>query len=183
MLRTLLLLTALDNLVIMGPAYVAMPILVKETLGLGPDGYMSAMTYFFLGLTVATLAVWLLIRRVAKGRLILWGIILDGLTFIPLYFCRTLDQVQLALFVHAMAIPLIIIPRTVLMQQTVPSKLLGRLFALVNVTVFGVTGISAALTGGVVELVSPPAVFLVAGALGTTAGLWGLRVRALRAAP
>lgn len=182
-LRTLLLLTALDNLVIMGPAYVAMPILVKETLGLGPGGYMSAMTYFFLGLTVATLTVWLLIRRVAKGRLISWGIILDGLTFIPLYFCRTLDQVQLALFVHAMAIPLIIIPRTVLMQQTVPGKLLGRLFALVNVTVFGVTGISAALTGGVVELISPPTVFLVAGVLGTAAGLWGLRIRALRAAP
>src|SRR6185503_4133688 len=100
-LRTLLLLTALDNLFIMGPAYIATPVLVKETLRLGPEGYMS--------------------------------VILDGLTFIPFYFCHTLGQVQLALFVHALAVPLIIIPRTVLMQQAVPGRLHGRLFALINV--------------------------------------------------
>jgi DHA3 family macrolide efflux protein-like MFS transporter len=181
-LRTLLLLTALDNLFIMGPAYIATPVLVKETLHLGPEGYMSAMIFFFLGLALGTASVWLFARRIPKGRLILIGIVIDGLTFIPFYFCRTLGQVQLALFVHALAIPLIIIPRTVLMQQAVPGPLHGRLFALVNVTVFGMTGISAGLTGLVIEHVPPTTLFLIVGVLGAIPGLLGFRVRSLRTA-
>jgi DHA3 family macrolide efflux protein-like MFS transporter len=181
-LRALLLLTALDNLFIMGPAYIATPVLVKETLHLGPDGYMSAMIYFFLGLALGTVATWFFASKAPKGRLILIGIVLDGLTFIPFYFCRTLGQLQLALFVHALAIPLIIIPRTVLMQQAVPGRLHGRLFALVNVTVFGMTGVSAGLTGLVIEHVPPTTLFLMVGVLGAIPGLLGFRVRSLRAA-
>jgi hypothetical protein len=75
-LRTLLLLTALDNLFIMGPAYIATPVLVKESLHLGPEGYMSAMIFFFLGLTLGTAAVWLLAPHAPKGRLILVGIVI-----------------------------------------------------------------------------------------------------------
>lgn len=181
-LRALLLLTALDNLLIMGPAYIATPVLVKETLHLGPEGYMSAMVFFFLGLALGTAGTWLLVRRVPKGQLILAGIILDGLTFIPLFFCRTLGQVQAALLVHALAVPMIIIPRTVLMQQSVPGRLHGRLFALVNVTVFGMTGVSAGLTGLVIERVTPGTLFLVAGTLAVVPGLVAFRARALRTA-
>lgn len=181
-LRALLVLTALDNLIIMGPAYIATPVLVKEKLGLGPEGYMSAMTFFFMGLTLGTAATWLLARHAAKGRLILIGIVLDGLTFIPFFFCRTLAGVQVALFVHALAVPLIIIPRTVLMQKAVPGRLHGRLFALVNVTVFGMTGISAGLTGLLIEKVAPATLFLVVGVLGAIPGLLGFRVTSLRTA-
>jgi MFS family permease len=158
-LRTLLLLTALDNLFIMGPAYIATPVLVKETLHLGPDGYMSAMIFFFLGLALGTVATWLLARRAPKGRLILIGIVIDGLTFIPLYFCKTLAQVQ-----------------------AVPGRLHGRLFALVNVTVFGMTGISAGLTGLIIERLPPATLFLMVGLLGAIPGLLGFRVRSLRVA-
>ena len=181
-LRTLLVLTALDNLFIMGPAYIATPVLVKETLHLGPEGYMSAMTFFFLGLIPGTAGAWLCARIAPKGRLILIGIVLDGLTCIPFFFCRTLAQTQLALFVHAFAIPLIIIPRTVLMQQAMPGRLHGRLFALINVTVLGMTGISVGLTGVAIEHVTPPVLFLVAGIAGTVPGLLGFRARGLRAA-
>jgi DHA3 family macrolide efflux protein-like MFS transporter len=181
-LRVLLTLTALDNLLIMGPAYIATPVLVKETLHLGPEGYMSAMIFFFVGLTLGTAAAWLFARRAPKGRLILIGLVLDGLTCIPFFFCRTLVQVQAALFVHALVIPLIIIPRTVLMQRAVPGRLHGRLFSLVNVTVFGMTGISAGLTGLVIERMPPATLFLVVGIAGMIPGLFAFRVAALRTA-
>jgi MFS family permease len=181
-LRPLLLLTALDNLFIMGPGYIATPVLVKETLHLGPEGYMSAMIFFFVGLTFGTGAAWLAARRVPKGRLILMGIVLDALTCIPFYFCHALPQIKAALFVHAFVIPLIIVPRTVLMQQAVPGRLHGRLFALVNVTVFGMTGISAGLTGLAVERLAPGTLFLLVGVAGTLAGAFGFRVTALRTA-
>jgi DHA3 family macrolide efflux protein-like MFS transporter len=181
-LRLLLLWTALDNLIIMGPAYLATPVLVKETLKLGPEGYMSAMFYLFLGLMVGAVGVGLLGRRVPKGRLILTGIFLDGATLIPLGFCHTLGKVELVLFVHALAIPMIIIPRTVLMQQSLPGRLHGRLFALVNVMVFGMTGVSAGLTGLLMERVAPATLFVWVGALGALTGLIGFRFPTLRSA-
>jgi len=166
----------------MGPGYIATPVLVKETLHLGPEGYMSAMIFFFVGLTFGTGAAWLAARRVPKGRLILLGIVLDALTCIPFFFCHALPQIRAALFVHAFVIPLIIVPRTVLMQQAVPGRLHGRLFALVNVTVFGMTGISAGLTGLAVERLAPGTLFLLVGVAGTLAGAFGFRVTALRTA-
>jgi hypothetical protein len=180
-LRVLLVLAALDNLFIMGLAHVGTPILVKERLGLGLEAYLQGQATFFLGLATASAAFWLVGRNWPKGRLILIGILLDGLTFIPLAFCRTLPQVQLALFVHAVAIPLIIIPRTVLIQRTVPGRLHGRTFALLNMTVFGMTAISSALVGLLAERVAPQTLFLVFGLAGALPGAAGFAFPALRA--
>lgn len=181
-LRVLLVLAALDNLFIMGLAHVGTPILVRDQLGLGVDAFASAQWAFFLGLAAASAAVWLVGRDWPKGRMILIGIILDGLTFVPLAFCRTLPQLQLALFVHAVAIPLIIIPRTVLIQKTVPGPLHGRTFALLNVTVFGMTAISSAVVGLLAERVAPRSLFIVFGLIGALPGLAGFAFPALRAA-
>jgi DHA3 family macrolide efflux protein-like MFS transporter len=180
-LRVLLLLVALDNLIVMGLAQVATPLLVKETLGLGAEAYARAQTAFFLGLAAASAGVWLVGRGLPKGPLILVGIVLDGLTFVPLAFCHTLPQVQAALFVHAIAIPLIIIPRTVLIQQTMPGPLHGRTFALVNVTVFGMTAISSVVVGVLAERVAPRTLFMVLGLLGVLAGVAGFASPAVRA--
>jgi DHA3 family macrolide efflux protein-like MFS transporter len=180
LLRVVLVLVALDNLIVMGLAQVGTPLLVKETLGLGADAYARAQTAFFLGLATASAGVWLLGRNLPKGPLILTGIVLDGLTFVPLAFCHTLRQVQVTLFVHAFAIPLIIIPRTVLIQQTMPGPLHGRTFALLNVTVFGMTAISSVVVGVLAERVAPQTLFLSLGLLGVVAGLAGFASPAVR---
>jgi DHA3 family macrolide efflux protein-like MFS transporter len=181
-LRAVLILAALDNLILMGLAQVGLPLLVKESLGLGAEAYARAQAAFFLGLATASAGVWLLGRRLPRGRLILIGIVLDGLTFVPLAFCHSLRQVQLALFVHAIAIPFIIIPRTVLIQHTVPGPLHGRTFALVNVTVFGMTALSSAALGLLAERVAPRTLFLVLGLAGMVPGLAGFASSAMRAA-
>jgi DHA3 family macrolide efflux protein-like MFS transporter len=180
-LRVLLVLAGLDNLLIMGLAHVGTPLLVKETLGLGLAANMRVQATFFLGLATASAAFWLVGRHWPRGRTILIGIVLDGLTLIPLAFCRTLTQVQIALFLHAVSIPLIIIPRTVLIQRTVPGPLHGRTFALLNMTVFGMTAISSALVGALAERVAPQTLFIVFGAIGTLAGVAGFAFPALRA--
>ena len=180
--RGLLTFVALDNLLLSGLSQVATPLLVKETLGLGNDAFARVQSFFFLGMLVASAGLWLLARRMSKGITILAGIALDGLTLVPLAFCQTLGQVQLVVFVHALAVPLIIIPRTVLMQQLVPGPLHGRAFALINVTVFGMTAISAGLTGVLAELVRPQQLFIVLGLAGASVGLVGLCLRSLRRA-
>jgi MFS family permease len=181
-LRGALVLVALDNLVLTGLAQIATPLLVKERLGLGNEAYAGVQTFFYLGLLVCSGIFWVAARRTRKGVAILLGIVLDGLTFIPLAFCQTLGQVQLAMFVHALAVPLIIIPRTVLVQQLVPGPLHGRIFALLNATVFGMTAISVGLTGLLTERLPLETLFLVLGALGALVGLVGLALPRLRSA-
>jgi hypothetical protein len=187
-LRPLVVLVALDNLLLAGLYQVATPVLVKEVLNAGTDAgtdagtqsYAAAQAFFFLGLLVASAGFWVLLRRAPKGRAILVGMMLDGLTVLPLAFCHTLGQVQAALFFHAVALPLMIIPRTVLVQQLVPGPLHGRAFALLNVTVFGMTAVSTAATGVLAEVVPTQTLYLVLGSLGALVGVVGLAVPTLR---
>jgi MFS family permease len=178
-LRALLILGACNNLVIMGLAHVATPLLVKETLGLDAAAYAQAQTFFFLGMALASAMFWVLGRRAPKGPTILIGIVLDGLTFIPLAFCETLGQVQTALFIHGLCIPMILIPRTVLVQEVVPWPLHGRAFSLINVTVFGMMAISSGIVGLLAEAVRPQILFAVLGVVGALPGLAGFGLRAL----
>jgi MFS transporter, DHA3 family, macrolide efflux protein len=179
-LRSLLLLVAADNVLLTGLAQIATPLLVKETLGLGTVAFAGVQTFFNLGLLVASGAFWLLGRRGPKKRTILVGILLDGLTFLPLAFCTTLGDVQLAMFFHALAVPLIIIPRTVMVQELVPGPLHGRAFALLNATVFGMTAISVGVTGLLAERFSLQVLFLALGGLGALVGLIGLALSRTR---
>lgn len=180
--RILLVIGTLNNLAIMGLAHVGVPLLIMETLGLGADAYARTLKYFFLGMALSSALFWGPGRRLAKGPAILIGIILDGLTFVPFAFCRTVDDVALAQLVHGVFIPLIIIPRTVLIQQVVPPALHGRAFALVNVTVFGMMALSNPIVGALAEVVAPPALFVVLGILGAVPGVVGFAIPGLRKA-
>jgi hypothetical protein len=180
--RGLLFFVAVDNLLLSGLTQVGTPLLVKEALGLGNDAFAQVQSWFFLGMLVSSATLLTVARRARKGISIVMGIILDGLTLIPLAFCQNLPEVGVALFVHALAVPLIIIPRTVLMQQRVPGPLHGRAFALINVTVFGMTAISSGVTGALAELVPPQQLFLVLGIAGALAGAAAFFSRNLRAA-
>jgi MFS family permease len=182
LLRRLLLLVALDNLLLAGLHQVATPLLVKERLGLDTDAFARAQSLFFLGLLVASALVWAVGQRLPRGPAVLTGLVLDGLTFLPLAFCDTLGEVQVALFFHALALPVMIIPRTVLVQQLVPGPSHGRAFALLNVTVFGMTAVSTALTGVLAEAFPPQQLYLALGTLGALVGVAGWLVPTLRRA-
>jgi predicted MFS family arabinose efflux permease len=181
-IAALVLVGTMNNLLIMGLAHVGVPVLVYETLQLDLAAYGSTLKYFFLGMAAGSIVFWSLGRRAPKGLTILIGIVLDGLTFIPFAFCHTLEHVQWAQLLHGLVIPLIIIPRTVLVQQVVPPHLHGRAFALINVTVFGMTAISNPLVGFLTEWVAVPTLFLWLGVLGALPGIGGLFLPKLRRA-
>jgi MFS transporter, DHA3 family, macrolide efflux protein len=181
-IAALVLVGTVNNLLIMGLAHVGVPVLVYETLHLDLAAYGSTLKYFFLGMAGSSVVFWSLGRLAPKGLTILIGIVLDGLTFIPFAFCKTLEDVQWAQLLHGLVIPLIIIPRTVLIQQVVPPHLHGRAFALINVTVFGMTAISNPLVGFLTEWVAVPTLFLWLGILGALPGIGGLFLPKLRRA-
>jgi DHA3 family macrolide efflux protein-like MFS transporter len=184
-LRGLLLLTAVDNLIIMGPAIVGTPIYVRETLGYGSEGasaYAALIGIFFVGMVLMSLVISWRGRHWPKGKMILLGIFLDGVTFIPFFFIETIELACLAMFIHGLTVPLLTVPRATLVQEVVPDQSRGRMFALLNLAVVGFTALSTGLTGFLAEWISMPVLYLIIGVLGTACGVAGLAFKDLRQA-
>jgi MFS family permease len=175
----LLLLTALDNLFIMGPSLMLV-VLVRDTLHLDASAFAVAESAFGVGMILGSLVVGRVLMKARQGWVLLWAIALDGFTFVPLYFCRSLPYLYAALLVHSIVIPFITVTRPVILQRVIPPARLGRVFSLVNFTVFGVTAISVGLAGMVLDRITAPEMYAVIGILGGLTGLLGMLSRRLR---
>jgi MFS family permease len=173
LLLGLLALTALDNLAIMGPAIVGATLFVKDTLQLGAGHLAWFEGAMALGFLVGAVALGRFARAARKGRLILWGMALDGLTYVPFFFVRSYPLALALIFVHGLFIPWIVVGRTALLQQHVPPARRGQVFSLVYVTVAGMTALSALAAGWIAQASDPPTLFLLAGTFGTLCGVTG----------
>ena len=111
--------------------------------------------------------------RFKKGHLMLTGMVLDGITFIPLYFANTIHAMAIIIVIHSLAIPLLTISRTSIIQDIVPTNMTGRIFAMVNLAVVGMTAVSSGITGFVLEALGAPMVFFIIGIGGTLCGIIG----------
>ncbi len=146
-LRWLVLITAVDNLFIMGPAVVGTPLLVRDRLGGSGADYALVEALLAAGVFAGLpLTLWLN-RRAGQGKLLIAGIFLDGITYLPLLWTTRLWSAGLWVALHGLSIPLITVTRTSLVQRVAPPEQLGRLFALLNITVLGLTALSSGLTG------------------------------------
>lgn len=179
-LRGLFFITALDNFFIMGPAIVGGAILVKEHLGLDSYHYALYNVFFSTGMILSTAVLAAVGRRLPKGKVMIAGMILDGLTYIPFFWIRSFPVLCGAILVHAMSVSMIIVPRSAIVHQHTPEKYMGRVFSLINITVVGLTALSAAATGIIAEVVPAPMLFLFAGTGGAACGLAALAFRSLR---
>ncbi len=176
----LLALTAIDNLFIMGPAILGNAVIVRETLHGDASAYALVEATYGVGMILGSLTVGRLGARIGNGRLLLFGITLDGLTYVPLLFCRSLPYLIVVSLVHSMVIPVITIPRATIVQGMVRQGLQGRVFALVNVVVVGMTALSSGLAGVALDHVTAPVLFGVIGTAATVVGLLGFLSARLR---
>lgn len=180
LIRGLLLLTGVDNLLIMGPALVGAPLYVRLHLGLGAGAYAATEGAFAAGMIVGSFLVHRFGARLPRGKTLLWAIMWDGISFVPFMFADTLSVTLALWFVHSIGIPFILVPRTTLIQTEVPSELQGRMFSLVHLTVVGLSAISCALTGIAAEYIPPHILFGVIGVGATVVGAAGWLVKDLR---
>jgi len=86
------------------------------------------------------------------------------------------------IFIHSIGIPFIQVTRTTLIHSLVPNHMQGRVFAMVNLAVIGMTSLSVALTGIIAELISPQVIFLLIGIGGALCGVAGLLYSPIRQA-
>jgi len=178
----LLVLTALDNMFIMGPAILGNVVIVRDTLRGSASDYALVEAIYGVGMIAGSILVARVGSRVPSGWLVLIGVTLDGLTYVPMLWCRTLPYLLLLSLIHSLAIPIITVPRATILQRIVPPSLVGRVFALQNVVVVGVTALSCGVAGFLLEGISAPALFAIGGGLGAATGLLGTlspRVRRL----
>ena len=176
LLLGLLALTALDNLAIMGPAIVGAALLVQGVLGLGAGHLAWFEGTMALGFLVGALVIARFGAAWPKGRMILVGMTLDGLTYVPFFWVRSYATALVLIFVHGLFIPAIVVGRTSLLQHHVPEGRRGKVFSLVHLTVAGMTALSALASGAIAEATDAPTLFLLAGVFGTLCGVAGFAV-------
>ncbi|MBK6766048.1 MAG: MFS transporter [bacterium] len=180
LIRGLLWVTAVDNFFMMGLAIVGAPIYVREHLHLGAEAYALLQACFALGLLTGSVLTHRYANRLPRGRTLLWAIVFDGLTFVPFYFTTELWTTALGWYIHSIGIPFILVPRTSLVQSEVPAELQGRVFSLVQLTVVGLTAISAGVAGVALEYIAPGRFYLVMGLAAGCVGALGFLNRELR---
>lgn len=181
-LRGLIWITASYNLFLMGLPFVGTPVFVREVLDGRPETYAWLQAVYAGGMLPGIAVAHWLSRRVRAGTLVLVGIILDGITFTPLFFVDTVGAALVAMGIHSVVIPLILVPRTTIVQTLAPRKLWGRVFAILNVSIVGFSALSSALVGVVAEVMHIRWIFLVFGSVSALVGVLGFLDRSFRQA-
>jgi MFS family permease len=179
----LLLITAVDNLFLMGPAIVGAPIFVREVLHLGAESYALTQVAYAIGMITSTSLLNRFGRHWRHSHLLLWGIIIDGLTFLPLVWVRSFAGLFITTTVHALGIPLIIVARPTIIQQIVPDEMQGRVFSMISVAVYGFTAISIAITGAVAEVIPINIIFGIIAVFAASTGAVGWLFKDFRELP
>ncbi len=179
-MRILILVTAIDNIVLMGAAVVGLPVFIREELSLGAQYFAWLQTSIASGAIVGAPFMAIYGKRLSMRKTVLWGVVLDGLTFIPVFWVQSFAQLFVAVFVHSFFIPLITVSRATIIGRHIPEQLRGRMFAVINVCLVGGTALSVALTGIAAEYVSIRNIFLVIGIGAAITALPGFMSKAFR---
>jgi MFS family permease len=169
----LLLLTALDNLAIMGPAVVGAALLINNVFSLGAAHYAWFEGTMAAGMLLGSILLATRGRRWSMGTVVLWGITMDGVTYLPFLWIPDYPLSLAAIGLHGIFIPMIVVGRTSLLQRHVPPQMHGKVFALVNFTVLGMTAVSGALCGWIAHVAGVRSLFGLAGGFGALCGVVG----------
>ena len=182
-LRLLLILTFVNNIFIMGPAIIGLPVFVREVLTSDFGVLAKLEVAMAVGMIVGSFVFWKAEKNISPISILLFGIVMDGITYTLLFFADTSFIAILVLIIHGIGIPLITVSRTTIIQAVVPDKFRGRLFSMIYMAVMGTTAISVGLTGFILEFIGADSLFLLIGVgaastviIGFNPALWEMNV-------
>ena len=162
-LRLLLILTFVNNIFIMGPAIIGLPVFVREVLTSDFGVLAKLEVAMAAGMIVGSFVFWKAEKNISPISILLFGIVMDGATYTLLFFADTSFIAMLVLIIHGIGIPLITVSRTTIIQAVVPDEFRGRLFSMIYMAVMGTTAISGGLTGFILEFIGADSLFLLIG--------------------
>ena len=182
-LRILLILTFVNNIFIMGPAIIGLPVFVREVLTSDFGVLAKLEVAMAAGMIVGSFVFWKAEKNINPISILLFGIVMDGITYTLLFFADTSFIAMLVLIIHGIGIPLITVSRTTIIQAVVPDEYRGRLFSMIYMAVMGTTAISVGLTGFILEFIGADSLFLLIGVgaastviIGFNPALWEMNV-------
>ncbi len=162
-IRTLIFMTSTNNIFIMGPAIIGIPVYIVEVLKEDFTTLAILESSMALGMLCGSFIIIKFLKNISLIKILFFGILFDGITYSFLYFTELKFVVVLILFIHGIGIPMIVVSRTNIIQKLIPNKFRGRIFAMVNMSVLGTTAISSLLTGLYLEYFSSQSLFLIIG--------------------
>ena len=115
------------------------------------------------GMIIGSFIFWKIVKRINPVSILLFGIVMDGITYTFLYFANTSFMATLILLIHGIGIPLITVSRTIIIQNVVPDEFRGRLFSMIYMSIMGTTALSIGLTGIILENIGADTLFLIIG--------------------
>ena len=157
----LILMTSINNLFIMGPAIIGIPVFVREILNEDFTTLAKLESSMAVGMLFGSFIIIRFLKNISLIKILFFGTI-----FI--------------LFIHGIGIPLIVVSRTNLIQKIVPNEFRGRIFSMVNMSVLGTTAISSMLTGFILEYISVQLLFLYIGICAMSTSLIGFFAKEFR---
>ena len=170
----IILITFLNNIFIMGPAIVGIPILIKDVFKGDAMEFAFFEGFMAAGALIGSFIVSLLQKKMKNGLIWIVGLFLDGITMSFLYWAKSLEVGTFLIFIHGIAIPFIMVSRTSIIQTHTKNKYHGRFFSFVHLGVVGTTALSSALVGIILIYIKVDLMFLIIGIGGASCALISL---------
>ena len=170
----IILITFLNNIFIMGPAIIGIPILIKDVFKGDAMEFAFFEGFMAAGALIGSLIVSLLQRKMKNGLIWIVGLFFDGITMSFLYWAKSLEVGTFLIFIHGIAIPFIMVSRTSIIQTHTKNKYHGRFFSFVHLGVVGTTALSSALVGIILIYIKVELMFLIIGIGGASCALIAL---------
>ncbi|HEV7809199.1 MAG TPA: MFS transporter, partial [Candidatus Limnocylindrales bacterium] len=160
------------------------PILVQDVLA-GPTtdpkaAYAFLETAIGLGNLIGGFALGLVGAKLAKGRTVIVGYVLWGVSIIAFAMVGNLAIAFGILFGAGVANMIFVIPSQVLFQERTPPEMIGRVVGFRFSLVFGSMTLAMAIGGLLAQSIGVPIVLIVSGIVTILAGLAGLLVPEMR---
>jgi MFS family permease len=147
----------------MGPAIIGLPVFVREVLTADFGVLAKLEVAMAAGMILGSFVFWKAVKKINPISILLFGIVMDGITYTFLYFVNLPFAAIIVLLIHGIGIPLITVSRTTIIQSVVPDKFRGRIFSMNYMAVMGTTAISVGLTGFILEFIGADLLFLLIG--------------------
>ena len=170
----------INNMFIMGPAVVGLPILIKTVLKGTASDFAFVEGCMAGGALVGSFLVIRLKTIISKGMLWSIGLIMDGATFSLFFWSDSIQLIMIMIFFHGIGIPFIIINRTSIIQMHTLDQYHGRLFSVVHLGVVGTTALSSVIIGILASFLSIKLVFLIIGFGASLCGLVSVFLPSIR---
>ncbi|KXH76768.1 MAG: hypothetical protein AM326_02020 [Candidatus Thorarchaeota archaeon SMTZ-45] len=150
-----------------GPMSIGLPVFAREVLGTGAEGYGFITVAIAIGSLLLSIALGQKSPKSNRAKLMMLGYLWGSFGMFIFSLTNTLVTAIIVAFLWNLCYPLINISFMSVIHQRVPEKRLGTVFGFGGTLAQGMTPISIAITGFIMENISIVLPFqLFAGALG-----------------